>query len=309
MNLNITKASVVTLTYKKFEKLYDTISSVLAQDYSNIEYIICDDGSEKFPYDQIKEFISKNSNDNIIVKILQNSENVGTVKNINRAYKQATGKYILNLSCGDVFFADDIVTKIVNRFEETNANVIVTSRLFYEKDFQPICFLPHYEERKLLKELDTPLKQYKAFILSRFYDMASGSAMYFRHEIIEKYNYFDERYRLWEDAPFLAKYLWNEKLEMAYDIVSIWYEKGGVSTDDNHFARKTLMKDSALFHLGEQLEHLNCFTNEEKRIIRNNNKWLKVKSKRELWYLRFKYCPQIISNLMSKIMTKLNFYF
>lgn len=298
MNYNIPKVSIVTLTYKKFEKLLDTMSSVFAQDYNDIEYIICDDGSEIFPYDQVQCFIETNKRDNVSVKILQNPENVGTVKNINRAYKEAAGKYIINLSCGDVFFTDIAVTQIVNRFEETNANVLVTSRLFYENDFQPICFLPHYEERDILKKLDTSLKQYKAFILSRFYDMASGSAMYFRNETIKNYNFFDERYRLWEDGPFLAKYLWNDKLEMAYDIVSIWYEKGGMSTNVNSPARIMLLKDAAFFDRGEKLEHLNCFSNKEKRLIRNNSKRYIAKSQWGLWYLRFKYCPEIISTLM-----------
>ena len=35
--------SVVTITYRKFEYIYDTIDSVLNQDYDNIEYIISDD--------------------------------------------------------------------------------------------------------------------------------------------------------------------------------------------------------------------------------------------------------------------------
>lgn len=306
MKAKIPKVSVITLTYKKFDNLNNTISSVLAQDYENIEYIICDDGSENFPYNQVQELIVKTAKKYISTKILQNPVNLGTVKSINRAYKDATGKYILNLSCGDVFFTDNTVSQIVKRFEDTRANVLVTSRLFYEKDFKPIYFLPHYEEREVLKELDTPLKQYKAFILSRFYDMASGSAMYFRNTTIKKFNYFDERYRLWEDGPFLAKYLWNDKLEMAYDIVSIWYEKGGVSTNKNSPAKRMLIKDSALFALGEKLDHLDCFSKNEKRIIRNNNKRYMVSNKTQLWLLCLKYCPQIISNLM--YMRKRNIY-
>ena len=298
MNNKTTLVTIVTLTYKNFEKLHNTIRSVLAQDYGNIEYIICDDGSEGFPYNRVLKLIDQYKRNSISVKILQNTLNVGTVKNINRAYKEASGKYILNLSCGDVFFTDTVVSQIVKRFEETNAKVLVTTRLFYENSFQPICLLPHYEERKILKLLDTPLKQYKAFILSRYYDMASGSAMYFSNETMKKYNYFDERYRLWEDGPFLAKYLWNEKLEMAYDIVSIWYEKGGVSTNTNSPARMMMLKDRISFNLGERLEHFDIFTENEKKIIDNNNKRYIIKNNLELLYLRFKYLPQILSNII-----------
>ena len=50
MNIKVT---IFTPTYKRFDTLYKTIQSVLEQDYSNIEYIISDDGSPDFPYDDI----------------------------------------------------------------------------------------------------------------------------------------------------------------------------------------------------------------------------------------------------------------
>ena len=35
--------SVITLTYKNYDRLFQTIKSVIIQDYPNIEYIISDD--------------------------------------------------------------------------------------------------------------------------------------------------------------------------------------------------------------------------------------------------------------------------
>lgn len=50
--------SVVTLTYKNFDYIYKTIDSVISQNYNNIEYIIADDGSENFPYEDINNYIN-----------------------------------------------------------------------------------------------------------------------------------------------------------------------------------------------------------------------------------------------------------
>ena len=97
--------SVITLTYAHFNHLKETILSVCAQDYHDIEYIICDDGSKSFPEEQIIKWIEDNKGPNLRqYKILRQAENVGTVRNINHAYSHASGDYFINLSCGDVFF-------------------------------------------------------------------------------------------------------------------------------------------------------------------------------------------------------------
>ena len=130
--------TVVTATYKRFDTLFDSIDSVFNQDYPNIEYVITDDGSENFPYEKIKQYIDTLDNKNVKnVMILTAEKNRGTVKNLNNAYQRSNGKYIINLSCGDVFFSEDVVSKITKRFIEKKANVVVTSRVLYKEKNTP----------------------------------------------------------------------------------------------------------------------------------------------------------------------------
>ena len=91
MESGLPLVSVVTLTYRHFDNLYKTIKSVLEQDYPSIQYIICDDGSDNFPRNEIEKFISEKST-SIEIVIEHNQKNQGTVKNINHANKLATGK-------------------------------------------------------------------------------------------------------------------------------------------------------------------------------------------------------------------------
>ena len=100
--------SIVTATYKRFEKVLETIKSVFEQDYPNIEYIITDDGSENFPEKEINDFINSNSHENVkCIKIIRSEQNCGTVKNLNKGYRASNGKFIFNLSCGDIFFSKE----------------------------------------------------------------------------------------------------------------------------------------------------------------------------------------------------------
>ena len=257
--------SVITLTYNKFEHLPLTIKSVLAQDYPNIEYIISDDASERFPEEEVMELIRTYQKSNITrFHLVRNETNIGIVRNANKAYQMASGAYMVNLSCGDVFFETSTLSKIAARFQSSGAQVLVASRIKYGNDLKPLCLMPHYQERELIRQYDTPLKQYKAFLLGRDCDMASGSAMYYARDTIEKMGWFDERYRLWEDGPFLAKYLWQSPLEFAYDIISIWYESGGISSPASGASHSLTWEDEKKFWNSDIFQHVDAFSAEEK---------------------------------------------
>lgn len=286
--------TVVTLTYNKFDKLYDTISSVLRQDYPAIEYIISDDGSRGFPEEAINAFINDHASNNVSVQIIANKENHGTVRNINTAYKNGHGEYYINLSCGDVFYDDHVVAAIYERFIQTNANVLCTTRLAYDNDFVSQYYLPHVSEREIIERLDTPEKQYKAFITTEYYDMASGSAMSFTKRIMEEMDYFDENFVLWEDGPFLARYLQAHKLEFAYDIVSVWYELDGISTVDVKHRNPMLQADSDRFAKTLRVEHLELFSKKERKQIKFNTAWGKCVDKKDKLKAAIPYIPQYL---------------
>lgn len=265
--------TVVTATYNSFAKLNNSLESVLSQTYHNIEYIITDDGSSSFPLEEVSSLLEKYINHHFVFKLILHENNNGTVRNLNYAYKTAKGKYIINLSCGDVFFDDDVINKIVERFKNNDSDVVVTSRILYSGDFQPLYLLPHYEERKIIGSLETGLDQYKVFIIGKFMDMASGSAMSYSKRILEKIGYLDENYKLWEDGPFLAKFLQIGKLDCAYDIISIWYENNGVSNNRKEISRSVnlLDIDTIKFNEEERIQNINMFTYKQKRMIRFRN--------------------------------------
>ena len=239
--------TIVTLTYKKFEDVYKTIQSVLNQTYPRIQYIISDDGSANFPSHDIDSYILKNKKNNIIsYEIISHTKNIGTVKNINYAYRKADGVYLLPLSVGDVFTAVDIVDRIIHVFLEKNVEIVCTSRIAVDERYKPLYFYPHILLRGKVNCLSTSEQQYRAFILERQFGFASGSATYLKKDTWLKMRGFDENFKLWEDGPFYVKYTSQGGIiEFAIDIISIKYKLGGVS---NGSTDMLLLKDMQYFN-------------------------------------------------------------
>lgn len=254
--------SIVTLTYKRFDKLKSAIDSVLAQDYSNIEYIISDDGSDNFPREETKAYIDAHKNGNIrSVVIIKHEQNRGTVQNINGAYRQAKGEYLLPLSGDDEFFDSTVVSRIVKEFEARNCDVLVATRALYDRDNRFIRNIPNAREAEKIGDHIPRERQYEQYIMSQFYEAFSGSTLYVKKSFMEDRGYFDKKYVLWEDGPFFAQYLWKHHLDCAYDLVAIKYNEGGVSTTKNPI----MLRDMEQYMHTDMMEHLN----EQRWIVRD----------------------------------------
>lgn len=274
--------TIVTLTYKKFNDLKKCIHSVLIQNYPNIEYIISDDGSENFPYEEIKKYIEENKRENdFSYKIKIKNKNEGTVKNINDAYKDAQGVYLMPLSADDCFRDENVVSRVVDRFIKTGAELLCTSRIAIDKDGNEIKKIPSKFEEDRINKLTTSKKQYKAFILDKFYNIASGSTMYMKKDTFLKMEGFDTAFMLWEDGPFVTKYTKNGGvITKAYDIISINYGTDGVSAVGKV---NPLMRKDRLYYNKKYRQYDRYFSRFEKRKCRyiceryknnNINKWI-----------------------------------
>lgn len=99
------KISVLMPVYNGSEYLQESIDSILHQTYTDFEFIIIDDAST----DGTWEILKLNSQRDDRIRLLQNSENLGLIKTLNKGIDAALGKYIARQD------ADDI--SMLNRFE------------------------------------------------------------------------------------------------------------------------------------------------------------------------------------------------
>ena len=104
--------SVITISYNQQNFIEDTIKSVLAQNYPNIEYIIIDAGS----HDGSRDIIMKYQDQ--INKIIFEKDD-GPGDGLNKGFKIAKGDIICWLNSDDILLNDSI-EKIVQTFNGNN---------------------------------------------------------------------------------------------------------------------------------------------------------------------------------------------
>lgn len=84
--------SIISGAYNVAEcySLYKSIDSVLEQTFSDIEFIICDDGSTDDTWNILNEYASRDCR----IKLLRNKKNIGLAASLNRCIEISSGKYI-----------------------------------------------------------------------------------------------------------------------------------------------------------------------------------------------------------------------
>jgi glycosyltransferase involved in cell wall biosynthesis len=92
--------SIVTPAYNQAKYLPETINSVLAQDYKNIEYVVIDDGSTDGTVAVMQQYAGQIRG--------QTQANMGQALTLNKGWNQTSGKYVGYLSSDDVLLPSAI---------------------------------------------------------------------------------------------------------------------------------------------------------------------------------------------------------
>ncbi len=99
------KVSVVTVVYNAVSIVEETIKSVLAQTYTNLEYIVIDGGSTDGTIDLIRKYEDR-------ISIFVSEPDKGIYDAMNKGIERATGNWINFMNAGDHFYSPSAVSNI-----------------------------------------------------------------------------------------------------------------------------------------------------------------------------------------------------
>lgn len=170
--------SVLVPTFNRPEYLYQALSSVLCQNYKNLQIIVINDGGE-----DVGKII--NSLNDFRIKYINRKENRGKAFSLNQALEQAEGKYIAYLDDDDLYYPDHIET-LVNALEnETDCQVAYTDL------YKAYCKVFPDGKRQVLSKVVEVSRDFDRFLMLYFNHVLHVSVMH-RRNLLEKTGPYNE---------------------------------------------------------------------------------------------------------------------
>jgi len=136
--------TIVALCYNQAKYAEETLDSILAQTYPNIQLIIMDDASSDNSVEVINNWIKKNQVD---CTFIAHEKNQGICSTLNEALELVRGEYYQAIACDDVlintklekqidFFKKNPKYSVVcSNFQEINPNSETIKNQFFKDDF------------------------------------------------------------------------------------------------------------------------------------------------------------------------------
>lgn len=113
------KVSIALCTYNGDKFLREQLDSILNQTYQDFELIIVDDGSSDFTIQIVLEYMNKSNK----ISLYQNENNIGFIKNFEKAISLCSGDYIFLADQDDIWLSN----KIEFFLKEIKNNVLIYS--------------------------------------------------------------------------------------------------------------------------------------------------------------------------------------
>lgn len=190
------KVSIITATYNSAATIADTLQSLNAQSYQDIEYIIIDGASKDNTVDVIKQQCPR-------VTTIISEPDKGIYDALNKGIEAATGDIIGFLHSDDLFAYPEAVKDIVEQFQTSKSDAVYGDLQYVSQD-----------------NTDNIVRLWKSGPYQRA-NLKKGwmpphPTFYMKRELYEKFGLFDLSFKIAADYDSLLRYLWSNGVQLSY---------------------------------------------------------------------------------------------
>ena len=184
------KVSVIIPAYNRVEYINQTVDSVLAQSYKNIELIVIDDGSTDSTYEKLEEYGEK-------INLLTHTGHInkGQSASINLGLEKANGKYVAILDSDDFWEPKKLEIQVA--FLEAHADIGLIYCNGYGVDAEGKRYYDFYNQDP--NEQNDPNR-----VLLDCYILLPQNSLV-RKSVYDQVGFFNEEYRSAQDHDMLIR--------------------------------------------------------------------------------------------------------
>ena len=204
--------SIITTTHNIVEKGQADDFSLLVtlldmQTYPNIEHIIIDNASSDDTVVLLKDYKNKG-----YIQFYSEPD-TGKFNGFNKGILRAKGKYLSFISCDDFYHDITAIQDLVNLMEVENADFSFSPSYCRHKEGFVFLFTP---------------AMYNAFQVMP----CPRQCMFFKKSVLEKENYFDEKFKLMSDYDLIIRLMMKKYKPVFFDQNYTTYKVGEKLTDN-----------------------------------------------------------------------------
>lgn len=184
------RLSIITINYNNAEGLRNTLASVAAQTYDDIEHIIVDAASTDGSVDVIKEY-AENAKHTVV---WTSEKDKGIYDGMNRGVRKAAGDYVWILNSGDCAAASDTIERIMRTLSDSHIDILLGNKIHVYPGDKKAC-----DPLPLMRIKDATPRLMDVSMLTFYTGTIPQDAAFVRRELFEKYGYFDEKMKICAD--------------------------------------------------------------------------------------------------------------
>jgi glycosyltransferase involved in cell wall biosynthesis len=204
------KISVVTITYNSAATLRDTIESVLAQEYKNVEYLIIDGGST----DETIDIIGSYSDDRI--KWISEPDK-GIYDAMSKGKRMATGNVVGVLNSDDFYPDNQVLNRVAQAFTNETVDAV----------YGDLKYVDYQNVSRITRNWVSGIYDRENFLRGW---MPPHPTFFLRKAAFEKYGYYNPDFKSAGDYELMLRMLFKNNLKALYiPHVQVTMRAGGVS--------------------------------------------------------------------------------
>jgi len=191
------KVTIITVCYNASKTIANTITSVISQDYENLEYMVIDGKSS----DNSLEIINQYQDG---ISQLISEPDKGMYDALNKGIQMATGEIVGMLNADDFYVDEHVVSDMVQA---------MSSGPGYESGYADLYYVDNKNTDKVIRKWKSG--RYKREKFKQGW-MPPHPTFFLRKEAYEKYGDFNLDFRSAADYELMLRMLYKHQLKAAY---------------------------------------------------------------------------------------------